>query len=271
MKSTQIKNPPQALILAAGFGTRLRPFTNHYPKPMVPILDIPLILYTLTALKQIGIKDIIINLHHQGNKLKKFLGNGAALGLNIVYSNESKILGTGGGIKKVLRYVKDDLLIVNGDIVFDLPLKDLIALHHEGDFLATLGLYNHPRKKDFGLLRHKNKQLTAILGEPEQRPSDSSAMFSGIHLVNKASIQKLMRDFPANEFFCIVRQIYQPALAQKMALGALELQGYWDVCDRLEDVRRVEKTWIKTPGTLPHQKATQTLAKKLKIPEFTIC
>ena len=119
----------KALILAAGFGTRLRPLTNHTPKALVPVNNIPIIIYILSFLKHHKIKDIVINLHHLGHKIPQFLGNGSGFGMKIRYSHEPQILGTGGGIKKASRFFKDDFLIVNGDVIVDFDLSAMIRQH----------------------------------------------------------------------------------------------------------------------------------------------
>ena len=97
----------KAIILAAGFGTRLRPLTNNTPKPLLPVGDRPLIQYNLMLLKKYGITEVAINLHYHGEKIRETLGDGRKLGMQIVYSEEPEILGTGGGIKKVSRFLSD--------------------------------------------------------------------------------------------------------------------------------------------------------------------
>ena len=91
----------KAMILAAGYGTRLLPLTREIPKALLPLCGRPLISYTLAFLKKWGFNEIIINLHHHPQSIKDELGDGSQFGLRIIYSYEPEILGTGGGIKKV--------------------------------------------------------------------------------------------------------------------------------------------------------------------------
>jgi NDP-sugar pyrophosphorylase family protein len=88
------------MILAAGFGTRLRPLTNTIPKPLLPVGGTPLIVWNLLLLRRHGIRDVIINLHHLGELIEKELGDGSTVGMRISYSHEPTILGTGGGLKQ---------------------------------------------------------------------------------------------------------------------------------------------------------------------------
>lgn len=226
----------KALILAAGFGTRMQPFTNEHPKPLVPVHDIPLLFYTLGFLKSQGLTDIIINLHHHGEQIVKAL-KPFENDLNIVYSKEESILGTGGAIKKVMPLVDDELLVINGDIVVDFNLKSLLKNVNK-DHLAHLFLYNHPQKEKYGLIYHKDGLVTGILENPND---DSNAdMFSGIHVIQKKTIEKLLAPFSDNQKFCIVRDVYMPAFQNKTQIGASELNGFWQVCDSLDDVKILE-------------------------------
>jgi len=92
------------MILAAGLGTRLRPLTNTVPKPLLPVLGNPLIVWNLLLLKRYGFRDVVINLHHLAPMIEQALGNGSQFGLRIIYSHEPMILGTGGGIKQAEPY-----------------------------------------------------------------------------------------------------------------------------------------------------------------------
>ncbi|HLD43991.1 MAG TPA: nucleotidyltransferase family protein, partial [bacterium] len=190
-----------ALILAAGFGTRMRPFTNTHPKALVPVNGIPLILYSLAFLKKHGIKNIVINLHHHGRVIKKYLGNGKKIGMTIRYSNEPHILGTGGGIKKALRYLDETTLVINGDILMDFSLTSFLAQHNKKSPLATLLLFQHKNARDFGLIHHNQQSVTSILGSPAPHTKDHSAMFTGIYLITKSLLKKELDKHPANKLF----------------------------------------------------------------------
>ena len=116
------------MILAAGFGTRLRPLTEAVPKPLLRVAGRPIIEYPLLLLRAAGIRDVVINLHHLGDQIRKRLGDGSAYGLRIVYSTEEEILDTGGGIKKAEALLSDgSFVVINSDTIMDAPLEELIA------------------------------------------------------------------------------------------------------------------------------------------------
>ncbi|OVE82006.1 hypothetical protein BVY03_01795 [bacterium K02(2017)] len=253
----------KAFILAAGFGTRMQPLTLTTPKPMVKVNQIPLIFYNLALLKHHKIKNVVINLHHLGHLIRKQLGNGKHLGLNITYSNEPKILGTGGGIKKAMRYFKQDMLIINSDIIADFNLSQLIKLHKKKNTLATLALYNHPQKKKYGLLYSNGSKLTSILGQPKASLQDKSAMFGSYHVLNKKMVTPLFKAQKNNKKFCIMRDIYMPHLLEHDVFNAYQLKGYWRVCDSMQDVKQTEKDLTKNKVKLSYQKELNYIVSRV--------
>ena len=127
------------MILAAGFGTRLWPLTEDRTKPAIPFLNRPLIAYTIEYLAQAGIFDIIINLHHQPDSIRKPLGDGSKFGVRIHYSFEEEILGTSGAIDKVRdQLMDDDFVVINGKIVTNIDLQAAIAHITPSDRLAEM-------------------------------------------------------------------------------------------------------------------------------------
>ena len=118
----------KAMILAAGFGTRLRPLTDKVPKPMVPILNRPILEHTIHLLRTHGITDITINLHHQPEMITDYFGDGEKYGVQLHWSHEPEILGTAGGIKKAQQWLDgESFLVINSDVVTDINLSKVIS------------------------------------------------------------------------------------------------------------------------------------------------
>lgn len=142
----------RAMILAAGKGERMRPLTLHTPKPLIPVAGVPLIEYHLRALAQAGVTEVVINHAWLGDKIEAHLGDGARFGLQIVYSQESQPLETGGGIYQALPLLgADPFILVNGDVFTD---YDFAVLQKPLQGLAHLVLINNPEhhlEGDFSL------------------------------------------------------------------------------------------------------------------------
>ncbi len=141
----------KAFVLAAGLGTRLAPLTDHTPKPLIPVLNIPSLFYTFFLLKQAGIREIICNIHHHGDAIRRCIESNELPGLNITFSEESVILGTGGGLKKCEDLLgNDDFILVNSDIITDIDFNALVRQHQLSGCGGTLVLFETPEAGDIG-------------------------------------------------------------------------------------------------------------------------
>src|SRR4028119_2069970 len=112
----------QALILAGGKGTRLRPLTVYTPKPIVPVLNRPFLLYQIEILRRAGVKDITLSLNYQPDKIEQQLGDGAGYGVNLRYITEPSPMGTGGAYKYAAAAIRETTIVFNGDILTDLDV-----------------------------------------------------------------------------------------------------------------------------------------------------
>ena len=127
------------MILAAGFGARLKPLTLRLPKPMFPVLNQPLLEHTLKFLSSQGIQDIIVNVHHLPKKIVEHFGDGSYFGVRLVFSIEEKILGTAGGLKKAEEILqKETFLVMNSDVLADINLANILKFHKEKNAYLTL-------------------------------------------------------------------------------------------------------------------------------------
>ncbi len=138
----------KALIFAAGFGERMRPLTEHTPKPLLVVRGKPLIVWHIEALRRAGIVDVVINLSHLGEQIKSALGDGQQFGVHIDYSEEGPVpLETGGGMKRALPYLVSEpntFVAVNGDVYADFDFSQLPKAHELGAALAHLVMVDNP-------------------------------------------------------------------------------------------------------------------------------
>lgn len=181
----------RAMILAAGEGTRLRPLTLETPKVLLPLGGVPLICYTLAWLRKHGISGVVINLHHLGEKIREFLGDGSRFGLKIVYSPEEILLGTAGGVKKMERLlaaksqssVANLLVVAYGDVLTDLDLSAMIGFHRAKKALATLALFQATEPREVGVVKlDKEDRMVSFMEKPESpipNPQPSPILANG--------------------------------------------------------------------------------------------
>jgi NDP-sugar pyrophosphorylase family protein len=233
----------KAMILAAGFGTRLWPLTEDRTKPAIPFLNRPLIAYTIEYLAQAGVCDIIINLHHQPDSIRKPLGDGSKFGVTIHYSLEEEILGTSGAIDKVRdQLMDDDFIVINGKIVTNIDLQAAIAEHKERQAIATLVLKENTARERFSIVEiDERSYISRFAGFPEpapnegavadaQNPSDPAGlgksaplMFVGIQVLSP----RIFDYVPRNCFSHSVVDVYPKAMRAGETVIAHITTGAW--------------------------------------------
>jgi mannose-1-phosphate guanylyltransferase len=213
----------KAMVLAAGLGVRMRPLTLLRAKPALPVLNRPLIEWTMTALSRAGVKDVVVNLHHLPDTVTAALGNGRRHGLRIRYSREDRILGTGGGPRAVREVFGDEpLLIVNGDVLFDLDLPRLLAVHGASGARATLALRRNPVPYAYSpVVSDRRGRILSIAGRPAPARGRVS-MFASVHVLDPALLERLPEGASDS-----VLDLYIPLLAEGAHLQGVPSRGAW--------------------------------------------
>ncbi len=224
----------KAMILAAGFGTRLWPLTEDRTKPAVPFLNKPLVAYGVEYVVGFGLRRVIVNLHHRPESVREALGDGSAFGAEIAYSYEPEILGTGGALDKVRDLLSDDdFVVVNGKIVTDIDLGQAIAAHRDRGAIATLVLLENPRREHFTDVRvDGHGGILAFDGFPDRSIDDGPTplMFTGIQVVSP----RIFEYVPRGRFSHTTIDAYPAAIANgELVLGHVAT-GMWRELSTLE-------------------------------------
>ena len=214
----------KGFVLAAGFGSRLTPLTDSIPKPLLPVGNVPLIGYALRLLASHGITEVAVNLHHLGRQLKEELGDGAAFGVEITYSEEEEILGTGGGLKQMAAFLDQPFVVVNSDIIIDVDLAAVIADHRQRGALSTMVLREDPNQDNYGLIEiDSDGRIRRILGQGDAPEALRPLMFTGVHVMEPRFLEYI----PAGINTCVNRYAYPKALANGEILAGFVARGYW--------------------------------------------
>jgi NDP-sugar pyrophosphorylase family protein len=211
------------MVLAAGLGLRMRPLTLLRAKPALPVLNRPLLHWTLELLRRHGVTDVVINLHHLPASVRKTVGDGRAFGLHVSYSYEKKILGTAGGPRKVRRFFGDEpFFLVNGDVLFDFDLTDLLRRHVASRARATLALKAHRKVGAYGgIVTGPGGFIRALAGLP--RPvRGRPLLFTGVHVLDPDLLDRLQPG-PSDS----VRDLYAPLVAEGQRLLGVRVSGAW--------------------------------------------
>jgi NDP-sugar pyrophosphorylase family protein len=211
------------MVLAAGLGTRMRPLTLLRAKPVLPVLGRPLVASALERLRRAGVREVAVNLHHLPETVKAALGSGRRYGLRIRYVHEPEILGTGGGPRALREFFGDGpCLLVNGDVLFDFDLRELVARHTASGALATLALRPLPDPRAYStVITDRGGRILSIAGKPSAAAGTAS-MFASVHVLEPRLLSRLPAGVSDS-----VRDLYQPLLAEGALLLGVRQRGAW--------------------------------------------
>ena len=233
--NTDSRRPDQAVILAAGFSTRLRPVTADLPKCMVPVGGRPLIAHTIEHLRSYGVVNIVINLHHAGARIVDYLDDGEAFGVNVRYSWETNILGTAGGTRRAARFFDRPFFVWYGDNLSTIRLDQMWAFHARIGAEATVALYQREDTSQSGVAEvDRSGHIRGFIEKP--RPGEVSGTWvnAGVLVLEMSVLngipRKGVQDFGA--------QVFPDLLARRARLS-----GY-----RMSSEEKL--WWIDTPDDL---------------------
>src|SRR5262245_22668947 len=211
----------KAMVLAAGKGERMRPLSLLRAKPALPVLNRPLLLWTLERLARHGVTEVVINLHHLPESVVAAVGR-RPFGLAVSYSREVRILGTGGGPRQARDFFgREPFLLVNGDCVFDFDLTRLVRRHAASGAAATLALKPNPDPRVYGPVVTDRRGWVRSLPDLERRAGTVS-LFTGIHVVDPALLDRLPPG-PSDS----VRDLYAPLVADGGRVQGVRVPGAW--------------------------------------------
>lgn len=218
----------KAMILAAGFGTRLFPLTIDRTKPAIPFLNKPLVGYVAEYVAKYGFKDIIVNLHHQPESVKKALGDGTDYGVKIHYTLEQpEILGTAGALDNARAMLEDEtFIVINGKIITDIDISAALETHRRTGAIATMVLKENAKRERFTEVLSNDGFITCFGDFPAQNPTSETQtplMFTGIQILEPAVFDYIPRGIYSD----IVPTFYNPAIKKGEKIAAHTASGNW--------------------------------------------
>ncbi len=218
-------------ILAAGLGTRLRPLTETVPKPLVEVAGKPLIEWNIELLQRNGFSRIIVNSFYLKNVLRQYLESRFGDSLDIVLVEEEELLGTGGGIKNIKKFLRNDnLLTINSDVVIDpkFDLNSFVKDHLEAgeERIATMLLRPDVNAASYGTIGvSRELKVVEFLQEKfREVDPDERLMYTGVQVLSK----EVFNFMPEVSVFSITQDVYPKLLAEGREVGASKYTGYWN-------------------------------------------
>jgi mannose-1-phosphate guanylyltransferase/phosphomannomutase len=214
----------KAVIMAGGFGTRLRPLTYNLPKPMVPVFNLPMMEHIILLLKKYNIKDIITLLYFQSHFITDYFGDGSNWDVKIRYVRAEADFGTAGSVKNAEKYLDERVIIISGDVLTDFNLGKIVDFHNEKNAEATIALTHHPNPLQFGVvLTDETGEISRFLEKPSWGQVFSDTINTGIYILEPQVLTRI----PPKEEFDFSQNLFPAMLRAGAPLYGYVSEGYW--------------------------------------------
>jgi mannose-1-phosphate guanylyltransferase/phosphomannomutase len=257
----------KAVVMAGGFGTRIQPLTNSRPKPMLPIINKPMMEHTMMNLRDIGITEFIVLLYFKPDIIKDYFKDGSDFGIKITYVVPDDDYGTAGAVKLAQEHIGDDnFIIISGDLVTDFDFQKIFDYHREKKSKLTITLTSVENPLEFGVvIANENGKIEKFLEKPSWGEVFSDTINTGIYVIEP----EILNYIPKHENFDFAKDLFPLLMREGIDLMAGHAEGYWRDVGNPESYREVYddilsgKMHIDLPGKM-HQLADGKLYSEEK-------
>jgi mannose-1-phosphate guanylyltransferase/phosphomannomutase len=232
----------KAVVMAGGFGTRIQPLTNSIPKPMLPILNKPMMEHIIKKLKSVGINEIVVLLYFKPEVIQNYFKDGSDLGIKINYVLPDDDYGTAGAVKKAQKYLDERFIVVSGDLVTDFDFKEIIGFHDAVNSKLTITLTSVEDPLQFGVvITDKDGKILRFLEKPGWGEVFSDTINTGIYVIEPGILDYIPDNIP----FDFSKDLFPKLMKEGITLYGYNAKGYWRDVGNPESYREVNKDILK--------------------------
>lgn len=222
----------KAVIMAGGFGTRLRPLTCDLPKPMAPMGNRPMMHHIVNLLKGLGIREILSLLYYQPESISEYFGNGSAFDIEMFYVQSEADYGTAGSVRNASEFLDERFVVISGDVLTDIDMTHALKFHEEKGAKATLVLTRVPDPLAFGVVMTSDDgRITRFLEKPQWGEVFSDTINTGIYILEPEVLELI----PYQQDFDFSKDLFPMMLEEDMGLYGYVAEGYWRDVGNLEE------------------------------------
>jgi len=257
----------RAIILSAGYGTRLWPLTEDRTKPALPILGKPLVGYVAEYVASYGFDDIVVNLHHRPESVRAALGDGSRFGVKLHYVEEPVILGTSGALDNTREFfAHETFLAINGKIITDIDLNAALETHRRTNAIATLVLLANTKRERFSVVAVDEGRITRFGGMPDEQSAETPLMFTGIQILEP----RIFDYIPRGVFSHSTTDVYPHAIAKGETIAAHIASGTWRELSTLKRYVDISVELLKERGELYTTGKNCTIASTAQVTDSVL-
>lgn len=240
----------KAVIMSGGFGTRLRPLTCNIPKPMVPMMNKPMMQHIVDLLKKHGITEIVSTLFYQPDIITGHFGDGSKFGITMQYRKAEADYGTAGSVRNAADFLDERFIIISGDVLTDFDLTKAIQFHEEKGAKATLVLTRATNPLAFGVVITDNSgKITRFLEKPSWGEVFSDTINTGIYIIEP----EVLKLIPFQKEFDFSKNLFPAMLEQDMGLYGYIAEGYWRDVGNLNEYQEAHLDALEDGVKLQHE------------------
>jgi len=237
--------------MAGGEGTRLRPLTSNQPKPMVPIVGKPCMEHILELLREHGFEDVVITVAFLPQAIRSYFGDGTSIGLNLQYSVEESPLGTAGSVRLASDALDETFLVISGDALCDIDLRQIVDFHKEKGAAVTIGLKSVENPLEFGIVvTDEDGKVERFLEKPSWGQVFSDTINTGIYVLEP----EVLKHIPTDRPYDFSKELFPLLLEMGRPIYGYVCEGYWQDIGNLDQYRQAnfdaldERVRLNVPG-----------------------
>jgi NDP-sugar pyrophosphorylase family protein len=240
----------RGMILAGGLSTRLYPLTLKLPKPLVPVLDRPVVAHVLDYLRRFDVDDISINVHYFSEAVRQFVGDGSAWGAHVTYLHETELMGSAGAVKQLAARFTETFAVIGCDDVTTLDLRAAIDFHRAHDAMATIVLARAADVSQYGVVvTDTDGRIRSFQEKPAPGTELSKLVNTGVYIFEPGVLEHI----PANTFYDFGKQVFPHLLRSQERFFGMVQDAYWCDVGTPSEYRRVHRDALEgrvrlTPG-----------------------
>ena len=224
------KNKPNRVVLmVGGLGTRLRPLTEHIPKPMLKVGDKPILETIILNFKKYGFKNIILCVSYKSEIIKSYFGDGSNFGVDIEYIHEDKRMGTAGALSLVRDRLTESFFVMNGDLLTNINFENMMDYHNNNNAIGTMGVREYDFQVPYGVVNIDGINIKNI----EEKPVHSFFVSGGVYVLDK----KVLEFIPNDEFYDMPT-LFEKLIEEKMKSISFPIREYWLDIGRIEEYKK---------------------------------